>query len=992
MSNSLRKRSLSCTLVVAFFLVPLAQIFAQGSIDETEEYERESLREPVVIPSNTGIYQGLQELPESIRKSKQFGRDMHLLKMRVGNGSEYNYEARIEAHAVARENQLIEARRDKGSQKEILANAWTNVGPNNGGATGGMTAALAVNPRKPATIYAGAGGGGVWKSYNSGGNWFALTDEVIPDLAVATLAINPVDTNMVFVGTGNAFSAIRGLGGSGVYRTKNGGASWQRVGSSVLKGSIAKVFVHPKQPDIVFASGYDDSRGIYRSTNGGDTWTKVLAFTSSTRVWDIAPASVFGTDVVLYAVAGNGNTTEGGVYKSINNGLTWTKITGGGLPSGELIGRAGFGISTKTPERVWILMATTDGNLQGLWRSTNSGTSFTKLSNTPTTVFRPNTNFAPQGWYDLMIGVTPNSTSNDTVFIGGVEGWYSHDGGQNWEMFAGYADLPSSAPHVDIHCIAFDPNSSQNAYLGCDGGIYRSLSGGASWSYRSTGYVTHRYYRLGLQTSDAKVSWTGAQDQGIWKHVTATNSSFRGLGDGFQVALNPQNPNEVLALGPGGDLYRSASGGGASSFVYLGSQFTDGADWDAPLRFGNKSPYTRYLGRASLWKSADGTSWSKTTGSSGFTNSSPIRSIAVNPANNNIVWVGGYDKVMKSTNNGTDWTATGNVPSAVITSIQLGSDANFAVISVASQSTSTARVMVTTDGGTSWVNKSGSGTTALPAAICWSVALDSINPKSIWYAATDFGMYYTRDGGATWGVAGSGIGMVPCWDVQLHPNKATLRVATFGRGLWEANTNVLPVEISSLVAIPRDVHTELKWTTDSERNTWRFVVRRSFNYSEFEEIGELPAAGESNTRKFYVFNDPKIDTGSYIYQIKTIDLDGSESFSNFVEVHRGDAGNMLRLDQNYPNPFFLKDQATVTPTRIRFYLPTEDHVTLKIFSSNGQLVHSLLNGSETMNAGENNVFWDGRDEQGITVAAGAYFYVLETSKGEQIWNKMIVFE
>ncbi|HET6512898.1 MAG TPA: FlgD immunoglobulin-like domain containing protein, partial [Candidatus Kapabacteria bacterium] len=499
------------------------------------------------------------------------------------------------------------------------------------------------------------------------------------------------------------------------------------------------------------------------------------------------------------------------------------------------------------------------------------------------------------------------------------------------------------------------------------------------------------YYRLGLQVGDSKISWTGAQDQGIWKHTKDAGSAFRGLGDGFQVALNPQNANEVLALGPNGELYRSTSGGTISSFVSVSSQFNDGADWDAPLKIGNKSPYTRWLGRASMWKSADGQSWAKTTGSAGFTNNSPIRSIAINPYNNNIVWAGGYDKVVKTTNAGNEWTVTAGIPAVVVTSIQLvGSDINFAVISLASTNTTTARVFVTTNGGESWSNKSGSGLTGLPGAICWSIALDSLNPKSIWYAATDFGMYYTRDGGTTWSVAGSGIGLAPCWDVALHPNKATLRVATFGRGLWEANTNVLPVEFSSLTAVPRDLHTELNWSTDSERNTWRFVVRRSFENGEFEEIGEVPAAGESNTRKHYAFNDPKIDNGHYLYQIKTVDLDGSESFSNFVEVRRGEAASGLRMDQNYPNPFFLGKDANATPTRIRFYLPQEGHVSIKVFSSIGQLVTTLVDG--TLQAGENNVFWNGRDAQGITVAAGTYFYVLETSTGEQVWSKMIVHE
>jgi hypothetical protein len=133
-----------------------------------------------------------------------------------------------------------------------------------------------------------------------------------------------------------------------------------------------------------------------------------------------------------------------------------------------------------------------------------------------------------------------------------------------------------------------------------------------------------------------------------------------------------------------------------------------------------------------------------------------------------------------------------------------------------------------------------------------------------------------------------------------------------------------------------------------------------------------------------------VDDGKYTYQLRMVDLDGSESYSNFVEVYRGSELNKLRLDQNFPNPMLMGNEAGVTQTRFKFYLPTEDHVKLKIFSAVGQLVYSVVD--ERLPQGQHDKFWDGRDAQGISVSAGTYFYVLETSTGEQLWNKLVVIE
>lgn len=975
-------------LLAASLLLIVSPLQAQNG-----KVEGEFLQAPVAIPSDKGAFKGLKDLPESIRKSKIFARDLYRLRSRVTNDSEYSLDQYLQSYESAKRQQEIQLRAQQGKgQRAPLADAWTNIGPTGSGVlTGGMTAALAINPKQPSTIYAGAGGGGVWKSYNNGLSWVPLTDNVIPALAIASIAIDPVDTNVIYAATGNPYYSVRDLDGNGLYKSTNAGATWRRIGSTVLKGNMAKVFVHPKQPNIVLASGHDQSRGIYISTNSGTDWSVAYSATSGT-VWDITAANVINNDVVLYMVHGNsGSSTTGGVYKSITNGRTWVKVSTG-LPAGNEFGKSAIAISPRAPDKVWVLVSTPGGDWKGLYRSTNAGQSFTLNSSAPSTLFKPVGLNNAQGWYDLCIAMTTNSQAGpDTVLIGGIEGWYTHNSGQTWEQFAGYSDVPPSAPHVDLHTIVIHPTITQRAFLGTDGGIYFTQIGGISWTARVGNYITHRYYRLGLQNNDSKTTWAGAQDQGVWKHTVGSSSSFRGLGDAFQIAVNPQNVAEVYALAPNGDIWRSTNSGTAGSFSPVSSsQFDDGADWDAPFKIGNKSPFTRYVGRAKLWKSNDGINWTA-AGNAGFSNSNPIRSIAINPYNNNVIYVGGDAKVKLTTNGGTNWLdkSTG-VGTEVVTSIQTpGSDPGFVVISLVASGTK-ARVLRSTDSGRTWTNVSGTGSNALPNVTCWALALDSLSPRTTWYAATDNGMYYTTNGGQAWSVAGSGIGLTPCWDVALHSNKATLRVATFGRGIWEANTNILPVEISSLSAIPHATNTELRWTTDSERNTLGFHVRRSFNYSEFEEIGFVEAAGNSDTRRDYTFLDPKTDTGSYLYQLRVVDLDGSESFSNFVEVHRGDENDRLRLDQNYPNPFLASEAATATPTRIRYYLKDEGHVTLKIFNAAGQLVQILVD--EYQPRGEKNVFWRGVDRESKLVSGGTYFYVLETSSGEQLWSKMIVLD
>jgi hypothetical protein len=221
----------------------------------------------------------------------------------------------------------------------------------------------------------------------------------------------------------------------------------------------------------------------------------------------------------------------------------------------------------------------------------------------------------------------------------------------------------------------------------------------------------------------------------------------------------------------------------------------------------------------------------------------------------------------------------------------------------------------------------------------------------------------------------------------VHANGKTIRVGTHGRSIWEANANILPVELTGLSATKTSKGTQLSWRTDSEIANSGFYVTRSYNYAAFERIGFVQGAGNSNSQRDYAFLDTMFAPGHYTYQLQQVDLDGTTHLSNMVDVSYG-ADAQVRLDQNYPNPFI----ASATPagsTRIRYELADEDVVTLKIYSATGAVVKTLVNGA-TQSGGQQDAFWDGSDDAGLTVESGAYFYTLETASGARLSNKLII--
>lgn len=1044
---------LLCLLVMSSLLLTSGLRAQQKSEQEPAETvsaeSLETLSQPAPLPPPVGVYEGLERVPEDIRRSAPFARELNELTRRAGQTGEYDIDARARAFEQSQEDLINEqslsamkSSNDGIGTMKPLTNAWTNVGLKGSASQGvfssGCVAAIAINPVNTNIMYAGATSGGVWKSSDAGANWAVLTDNVLPNLTVATIAIDPKHTNTLYVGTGNGYAAVDNLTGTGLYKSEDGGGTWARIGYPTLSGTIVKVLVDPIKSNIIFAAQYSPNPALYRSTDSGVTWNKVFPSTGNSAgvVWDVL-ATVVNNAPYLYFVEGNNLYTgsqECGVYKSIDDGATWSKYNSF-FPRGDTIGRAALAASIADPKRIFVLMVNPGGDIisngtRDLFRSTDNGLSWSALA-IPATVFHGGGSQAAQGWYDLVLGVTPFSKGvggSDSIYIGGIQGWYDFNDGNGWIAFSWEGDHTTwPKMHVDHHSIAFNPQDPSIVYNGNDGGLFWSQNAGQqnTFSYRSNGMITGRFYHVGIdhQSTQALPWMVGAQDQGTWRYSGSGTPTIDLDGDGMQPILNSSYAaypryGEL----PNGQLYRYSSG--TASYHQIGN-FNDDAYWNAPFvqsiaPYGNILAYhVFYAGRDSLWRTTnDGTSWSAT---SGTTFGGGIRAIGLSPTSSSDIFVGTANQVQYSTDGGSTWSVKySSAPGEVTSIVRTGQNDQFVLVSFYASGSN--HLLRSTNSGTSWQTRNGSSGHTLPAVGINCVALDSVDPLRVWYAATDNGIYYTQDSGATWGIAGAGIGLAVCRDVQVQANKTTIRVATFGRGLWEGNTNTLPVELSTLAYHKTRSGTQLAWHTDSELGNQGFWVERSIDGAAFEDVSFVASrasGGVSNTRLDYDFVDTVRHSGTYLYQLKQMDLDGSMKFSNHVEVHWGN--DQMIVYQNYPNPLLIgtpdptlangfqpfgeDNTPFVTPalaTRFDYELPYDeetegDIVSLRIFNASGKFVAfaKTPDGKDvdqlSQQGGQQSAFWNATASDGAVAPSGAYFYVIETQHSGTHIGKMMLY-
>ncbi len=671
---------------------------------------------------------------------------------------------------------------------------WTSVGPDN---VGGRTLTVAVNPSSPNIIWAGAASGGLWKSTSAGVGASAWTyvNTGYPTVAVSSVAIDPTNTNIMYIGTGEVGSAYgrgqvgtpgaRATYGMGVLKSTDGGTSWTLTGlisTFPQLTAVQKVLLNPLNAATIYTI---TTEGTYKSNDAGANWSLVHGVLMG---MDIVINSSDTT--ILYACYGQRNSTFGkGVYKSTNAGATWAHLTSLDTTN---FGRTCLTISPSNPQVVYASVAHgSTSQLRGLYRTTDAGTSWTLQSST--------NYMSSQGWYDNVIAIHP--TNQNFVMAAGLDVYKSTNGGstltQKAFWYLGYdGTVPAGGPegptnyvHADHHAITFDPTNPNTIYIGCDGGIFASTDGGETFGGRNGGYATIQVYN-GFATSEtnANVALVGLQDNGALKYEGTPSWNKTYGGDGGWCAIDPTNENilyeEYVYLAMSKSTNGGASWFGITSGLATGSS---NANFIAPFVISYTNPNILYAGAKVPYKTTSGgSSWSPTNGGVNF-NGTTISCIGVSYKNPDTVIaatgssaVGALFQVFRTTNGGTSWSnVTGSLPNRYPTDISFDPNTSLtAYITYSGYGAS--HVFKTANAGQTWTDI----TTNLPDIPTQCVVVDPFFPSHV-YVGTDLGVYRSTDGGASWVVFDTGMPPAMVLDLQVSGPNRHLRAATFGNGVYE---------------------------------------------------------------------------------------------------------------------------------------------------------------------------------------------------------------
>ena len=684
---------------------------------------------------------------------------------------------------------------------------WNNLGPvgidfsgdasvRHWGVVSGRVIGLAIHPFNPEIVYAGTGGAGIWKSTDGGQNWVDKSGG-LNLLTFGSIAIDPSNPETIYAGTGEYFWLLteRFYNGDGIYKSTNGGDSWVKVQAEfdTVTGFTA-LAVSPHDPDVVMAgiaknlNNAVQNQGIWRSTDAGIHWSCVFP---GEGIWDLAfhPTN----PNIVYAACGN-EQEQAGFLVSANGGLTFSQ-SNTGLPDPVHIGRMQFDISRSNPSVLYGLIydkaPSPNGMKTSAYKSVNGGASWSQIS--------PGVNlsaYSDQGFYDLCIAVNP--VNPDNVLLGNVELSQSINGSTFTYIrdpnAAGGGNSPwDSYTHIDHHIIRFAPSDPSVIYVGCDGGVFRSADGGASFHQANTGITSIQSYRVASHISDPDIIYSGAQDNGfISTHnrgTTPYNLDF--LSDGTECFMDYSDQDVIFFETYCGYLGRSTNGG-QSWELLIDPGALDSVAFICPYWQHPVIPEIIYgCLKQKLYKSVDkGNTWAYTT--SYPIVSSPIYSAAQSSVKTGNIMVAareGSVSLVRSADGGYSWedvTMNLGVLSGGYFMRLVADPRDGNTFYLLKSSYSGSLIVKTTDFGTSWTDISSD----LPKIPVNDLFIDTAN-AGVMYLGNDFGVYRTASNGGSWVRLNNGMPFLPVLDFDCYNHAGTrlLRAATFGRGIYELDLN-----------------------------------------------------------------------------------------------------------------------------------------------------------------------------------------------------------
>jgi photosystem II stability/assembly factor-like uncharacterized protein len=649
---------------------------------------------------------------------------------------------------------------------------WDPIGPLN---LQGRTKCVAVNPKNPKVIYVGTASGGLWKSNTSGlGADWQQVRLGHPVLGVSTIAIDPVDTNTMYIGTGEVYRkdnstgglvqrTTRGSYGIGILKTTNGGTTWTKSldWSINQRRGVQMIKLNPLNPKTVWAA---TTEGVFKTVDGGESWTNVLFAQMSTDL----VIHLKDTNKILVAF---GNFTSSMVVLTTDGGSSWNTTT---IP--PYTGKTLLGLYAKNSDIVYASAADSTSGVAGLYLSTNFGQNWSLTSSFPA-----GSMYGVQGWYSHYVAVHPEDSS--IIVLNAVGRAKSTNGGYNF--------ISVSTGYSDNHGFAIDPTNPNILYAANDDGIYRSTNFGSSYTNIGFGMQSGQIYNgFACSTTDSLIALSQSQDHipgyrylgsTTWDHASASDES------GW-TAITPDNDNIMYAVSRyGGNIYKSFDRG--STFSYAGG-FSAGSEgtaaWNSPVVICPAQTDVMYLGTKKVFKSTNAAgSWS-TTNSGNNIDGNPVLSMAVAATNPDTVYIGTAPiavqaHIFRTTNGGSTWTnVTGTIPDRYPIDMTVDPQ-NGATAYVTMGGFGSGHVYKTTNTGTSWTDITGT----LPDVPTTAVVVDPFRSNVV-YVGNDLGVYVSTDAGTSWTTFSAGLpDAVIVADLTISPSNRAIRVATHGNGVWE---------------------------------------------------------------------------------------------------------------------------------------------------------------------------------------------------------------
>ncbi|HSL22048.1 MAG TPA: hypothetical protein VK886_10970 [Vicinamibacterales bacterium] len=704
-----------------------------------------------------------------------------------------------------------------------------SIGP---ATTSGRITSLDVAADNPRLMYVGTAGGGVFKSLNGGTTFTAVFDEHV--MSIGAVAIDPSKTDIVWVGTGESWVRNSVSVGRGVFKTTDAGVTWRSMGLEDTE-RIARVIVHPKQPDTVWvcALGHlwnaNDERGVFKTTDGGKTWSKVHFVNADTGCGDLAidpqePDTLYAAmwqvrrQPYFFESGGPGS----GLFKSKDGGKTWARVTRG-LPEGNL-GRIGLAVAPSRPGTVYALV---EARETAFYRSDDAGESWRKSMDGEPPFF-----VRARPFYFSSVKVDP--TDHQRVYLPNLFLSSTTNGGRSFEMSAFGGSV-----HPDHHAIWINPRDPYHLVIGTDGGVYVSRDRGATFAF-SAALPVGQFYHVAVDMQRPYRVYGGLQDNGSWSGPSRAlgGSAIRnrdwinvGIGDGFHAFPDPRDPAIIFSEYQGGQVRRFNLRTGELKDIRPHERAGEPRyrfNWNSAFGPSPNDPATIYLGGQFLFRSRDrGDTWERisddlTTNdpsklnqkqSGGLTpdnttaeNYCTIVTVAESPLETGVLWAGTDDgNVQVSRDAGRTWTnVVRNIPGLPrgtwVSMIEAGRHrrgAAFATFDGHRSGDMKSYVFTTEDYGRSWRPISDG-----IEGFAHSIRQDLVRPDLL-FAGTEFGLFVTIDGGAAWSRIGS-LPKVAVHDMVIHPREHDLVLATHGRGI-QIIDDITPLRALTPSVIDRNV-------------------------------------------------------------------------------------------------------------------------------------------------------------------------------------------